>query len=71
MRPLESRKSRVVPADTVVLVSANYPLRELYDELRDDYAGRLSLIGDAGSPRDLQVAIAEGHHAGRFFDVPV
>lgn len=68
VRPLQSSKSRVVRADTVVLVTANEPLRELHDVLRVEIAG-LSLIGDAAAPRDLQAAIAEGHHAGRFFDV--
>ena len=41
------------------------PLRELYDELNGTVKG-LSIIGDAGTPRDVQVAIAEGHHAARF-----
>jgi NADPH-dependent 2,4-dienoyl-CoA reductase/sulfur reductase-like enzyme len=67
VRPLQSTKTQAVRADTVVLVTANEPLRDLYDALRDDPVG-LSLVGDAASPRDLQVAIAEGHRAGRFFD---
>ncbi|MCK9541599.1 MAG: FAD-dependent oxidoreductase [Novosphingobium sp.] len=53
-----------VPADTVVLVSPNEPLRDLYDALRDD--GRtVHLVGDARSPRDMQAAIAEAHHCAR------
>jgi hypothetical protein len=64
IRPLQGEKLRTVAADTVVMVTANEPLRELYDALREDLAG-LSIIGDAASPRDVQVAIAEGHHAAR------
>jgi 2,4-dienoyl-CoA reductase-like NADH-dependent reductase (Old Yellow Enzyme family)/thioredoxin reductase len=52
-----------LPADTVVLVTTNRSNRELYDEL----CGRgldLRLIGDANSPRYMQVAIREGYLAG-------
>ena len=53
-----------VPADTVVLVSHNEPLRDVYDALRDE--GRtVHLVGDARSPRDMQFAIAEAHRFAR------
>jgi hypothetical protein len=29
----------------------------------------LKVVGDANSPRDLLVAIREGHMAGRFIDI--
>lgn len=53
-----------VPADTVVLVSPNEPMRAIFDVLRAE--GRAArLIGDALSPRDAQYAIADGHRAAR------
>ncbi|RJG04272.1 FAD-dependent oxidoreductase [Noviherbaspirillum sedimenti] len=56
--------TRTVAADTVVLVTQNQPLRELYDILRSE--GReIFLVGDALAPRDVQVAIAEGHRIAR------
>jgi 2,4-dienoyl-CoA reductase-like NADH-dependent reductase (Old Yellow Enzyme family) len=57
----------VVPADTVVLVTHKKARRGLADTL----AGSVSdvrLVGDALSARDLQVAIREGHMAGRTID---
>jgi 2,4-dienoyl-CoA reductase-like NADH-dependent reductase (Old Yellow Enzyme family)/thioredoxin reductase len=68
IRPLQAgaNQTQTVPADTVVLVTQNTPLRGLFDELRE--RGLPSrLIGDALSPRDMQVAIAEGHNAARAF----
>jgi hypothetical protein len=53
-----------VPADTVVVVTPKMSLRSLADQLSgavDD----IRLVGDALSARDLQVAIREGHMAGR------
>lgn len=66
VRPLQApaNLSRRIAADTVVLVTQNTPLRALYDELRDEHPA-LFLAGDAHSPRDVQAAIAEGHHLGR------
>ena len=57
-------REKVIPADTVVLVTPNEPNRELYDAL----SGRvphLAAIGDALSPRDMLTAIREGHRAVR------
>ena len=58
-----------VPADTVVLVSPNEPMRGLYDELRDAAGAgdgpELYLVGDAFSPRDVQYGIAEAHRVAR------
>ncbi len=71
LRPLydlQNRRARALPADTVVMVTPNLPLRGLYDDLRDSHPD-IVLIGDALSPRDLQVAIAEGHRAGRSVQV--
>jgi 2,4-dienoyl-CoA reductase-like NADH-dependent reductase (Old Yellow Enzyme family) len=59
-------QTTIVDADTVVLVTQNQPLRELYDELRL-HGASVHLAGDAQSPRDLQVAIAEGHRTARAF----
>jgi hypothetical protein len=46
------------------MVQPGEPLRELYDELHGKIDS-LSIVGDAATPRDVQVAIAEGHHAAR------
>ena len=66
VKPLQAVESQacLVAADLVVLVTQNSPSRELHDELRE--RGMVSqLIGDALAPRDVQVAIAEGHRASR------
>jgi 2,4-dienoyl-CoA reductase-like NADH-dependent reductase (Old Yellow Enzyme family)/thioredoxin reductase len=65
VKPLEGAKPRSISADLVVMVQPATPLRELYDELQGGVKG-LSIVGDAATPRDVQVAIAEGHHAARF-----
>jgi hypothetical protein len=60
-----NERMREVPADVVVLVTQNEPNRLIYDDLvATGHTGAL-LVGDAASPRDLQVAIAEGHRAAR------
>lgn len=53
-----------IAADTVVFVSHNAPDRELADALAA-YAGQVTTVGDARSPRYLQTAIREGHLAAR------
>lgn len=57
------------PADTVVLVTYNEPQTELYRALGGGLRRKppyvLHLIGDAQAPRDLLIAIREGHLAGR------
>jgi 2,4-dienoyl-CoA reductase-like NADH-dependent reductase (Old Yellow Enzyme family) len=61
-------KADGVSADIVVFLTAKAPLRALYDELREIGFQRdrnIAIVGDACAPRDLQVAIAEGHHAAR------
>ena len=69
---LEGEQLETVPADTVIMVTYNSANSELYRELGGlssaprDFS--LKIIGDAASPRDLQVAIREGHMAGRFID---
>jgi 2,4-dienoyl-CoA reductase-like NADH-dependent reductase (Old Yellow Enzyme family)/thioredoxin reductase len=52
-----------VPAQTVVLVSHNRPNRELGDGLHGQI-NNLHVVGDAASPRFLQIAIREGHLTG-------
>lgn len=52
-----------IPADVVVFVSVNRSNRELADALAEQGLDH-RLIGDALSPRYLQVAIREGHIAG-------
>lgn len=64
IRSRSSTRTRVLPADTVVLVTSNEPNRELFDQLRDRVPN-LGLIGDALSPRGMLEAIAEGHRAAR------
>jgi 2,4-dienoyl-CoA reductase-like NADH-dependent reductase (Old Yellow Enzyme family) len=55
---------RAIPADTVVLITPNQPLRELFEALAGTQPN-LTLIGDARQPRDLLRAIWEGHAAAR------
>jgi pyruvate/2-oxoglutarate dehydrogenase complex dihydrolipoamide dehydrogenase (E3) component len=64
VRPVLNQRVRTVPADCVVLVTPNEPMRDLYLALAQELP-RVVLVGDAVSPRDLQAAIAEGHHAAR------
>jgi hypothetical protein len=65
VRPLQGARTEEVPADVVVLVTPNQPNREIHDELIHDGSQNLLLVGDARSPRDMYVAISEGHHAAR------
>jgi 2,4-dienoyl-CoA reductase-like NADH-dependent reductase (Old Yellow Enzyme family) len=65
VRPLQGARTEEVPADVVVLVTPNQPNREIHDELIHDGSQHVLLIGDARSPRDMYVAISEGHHAAR------
>lgn len=53
-----------VAGETVVLVTPNMPMRDMYDELQDKVTS-LAIVGDANSPRNLQKAIYEGHVAAR------
>jgi hypothetical protein len=57
-------RPKSIPADTVVLVTYNEPLRGLYDDLYRRHPD-IHLVGDALSPRDVQYAIADGHRAIR------
>jgi 2,4-dienoyl-CoA reductase-like NADH-dependent reductase (Old Yellow Enzyme family)/threonine dehydrogenase-like Zn-dependent dehydrogenase len=67
---LDGDQVDVVPASTVVLVGYTSANTAVYDELVNSRGAsqdmQLKIIGDAASPRDLQVAIREGHMAGRF-----
>jgi len=63
---IEGGRTMRLPADTVVLVTYNAPLNALAGELRTIAGGpSIALVGDARSPRDLLVAIQEGHFAAR------
>lgn len=64
IRPSQSTREREVAADIVVLVTPNEPIRDLYEEIRRRHP-RVSIVGDAHAPRDLLVAINEGHRAAR------
>lgn len=55
---------RIVPADTVVLITHNQPLRDLHEALRGRHES-LAIVGNAKQPRDLLQAIWEGHAASR------
>lgn len=55
--------STTLPADTVVFVSHNRQNREVYNGLEGKIE-KLHVIGDAASPRLLQMAIRDGHLAG-------
>jgi 2,4-dienoyl-CoA reductase-like NADH-dependent reductase (Old Yellow Enzyme family)/thioredoxin reductase len=65
VRPSQGQRDQEVPADVVVLVTQNAPNRQLYDDLLDAGRRDVFVIGDAASPRDLQVAIAEAHRVAR------
>ena len=66
---LDGEQTWEVPAQTVVLVTYNAAQNDLYRALgggtRAPRPYELHLIGDANAPRDLLVAIREGHLAGR------
>jgi 2,4-dienoyl-CoA reductase-like NADH-dependent reductase (Old Yellow Enzyme family)/thioredoxin reductase len=69
---LEGGATWAVSADTVVLVTYNEAADTIFRELgggtraKRDFS--LKVVGDACSPRDLLVAIREGHMAGRFIE---
>lgn len=69
---LEGGPTETVPADTVVLITFNEAQAGIFYELGGGKRGKndfiLKVIGDAASPRDLLVAIREGHNAGRFLN---
>jgi 2,4-dienoyl-CoA reductase-like NADH-dependent reductase (Old Yellow Enzyme family) len=70
---LEGGPRQTVSAETVVLVTYNEAQNRIFRELgggtraKKDFA--LKVVGDANSPRDLLIAIREGHMAGRFIDI--
>ncbi len=65
VRPMEGRRTQEVAADVVVLVTQNEPNRGIYDELVAGGQRDVVLVGDAASPRDLQLAMAEAHRVAR------
>lgn len=66
VRPLQASHNQTsdVPADTVVLVTHNRSLSEIYDELSETTPD-IALVGDALEPRDVLAAIWTGHRAAR------
>jgi len=64
LRTVHGHLEEEVPADLVVLVSANHRNCELYDELRGRHPD-IRVIGDALSPRFIEAAISGGNLAGR------
>jgi 2,4-dienoyl-CoA reductase-like NADH-dependent reductase (Old Yellow Enzyme family)/thioredoxin reductase len=66
---LDGDQTWTAPADVVVLVTYNEAKSELYRQLggamRATPPYALHLVGDANAPRDLLMAIREGHMAGR------
>ncbi len=66
---LDGAQTWEVPAETVVFISFNEAQNDLYRALgggsRAPRPYELHLIGDANAPRDLLMAIREGHFAGR------
>jgi 2,4-dienoyl-CoA reductase-like NADH-dependent reductase (Old Yellow Enzyme family)/thioredoxin reductase len=61
IRSLYGTRDRVVPADLVVIVGSNVPMRGLADELNDTHD--VTVIGDALGPRFLQLALQEARRA--------
>lgn len=66
---LDGDQTWEVPAETIVFVSYNQAQADLWRALgggnRKATPYNLQLIGDANAPRDLLMAIREGHMAGR------
>jgi 2,4-dienoyl-CoA reductase-like NADH-dependent reductase (Old Yellow Enzyme family) len=68
VRTLYRPEAEIVPADTVIFISAKEGLRAVYDDLRDkgfERGRNIAIVGDALAPRDLQFAISEGHRLVR------
>lgn len=65
--PMQRNMVETVPADTVVLVTRNMPLREIYDAIYRVHPA-VFLVGDAHAPRDAQEAIHEAHLTIRALD---
>ncbi|MGK2910595.1 MAG: FAD-dependent oxidoreductase [Sphingobium sp.] len=66
VRPSQAsdNQTREVLADTVVMVTLNKPLSEIYDDLQETEQN-IALAGDALEPRDILNAIWTGHRAAR------
>lgn len=65
---IEGSQAEMVPASIVVLVTPNRSERAVYDQIAEHSKTQgmaLHLVGDALAPRDLQIAIREGHLVGR------
>jgi len=61
--PVNTNSSIQVSADSVIFISHNLPMRDLYNELRSKGISS-HIVGDANSPRFLAYAIREGYLAG-------
>ena len=68
VRTLYRAEAEEIPADTLVFINAKEPMRDLYDTLRErgfEKDRTLVIVGDARAPRDLHMAITEGHRLVR------
>lgn len=59
----DEQYTRLLPAQLIVLVAANRASSALYEPLKSEITD-IRLVGDALSPRQLQVAMREGFMAG-------
>jgi 2,4-dienoyl-CoA reductase-like NADH-dependent reductase (Old Yellow Enzyme family) len=64
VRALGAPQVERIAADVVVVVTSQTPIRQLFDELRDQIP-HTYLVGDALSPRDLLAAMHDGHRCAR------
>lgn len=64
VRGIHDGHEKRVPAKTVVLITPNEPLRDIFEGLNGRHPD-VQLIGDAAGPRDIQAAIGEGHRIAR------
>ena len=63
--PIYAGSQVEVPVDKLAFVSINHANRSLVEDLRGE-VDNVVVVGDAKAPRFLEMAIREGHMAGRF-----
>jgi thioredoxin reductase len=72
VRALAQGRTRVLDAETVVLVGYNDPDRELAEALAEsDYSGQIHVVGDASGTRTLREAIRDGSMVARRLEGPL
>ncbi|MCZ0913356.1 hypothetical protein ACUY3U_12645 [Gordonia amicalis] len=62
---LGSGRTRRVVADTVVMVGAREPNREVAEVITEVFEGEVHVIGDASVPGRLRTAVLDGATVGR------